>query len=95
MMLYSIPILVPIARISDIFATHGVMTEMNAPEKKPYVAAKSMREMMDLEKSQNSREVKPQRNAEGVRMLKCPIASETYAGAIRPNTPPAFIAASV
>jgi len=68
---------------------------MNAPEKNPYVAANSMSEMSDLEKSQNTRHVRPQRNAEGVRMLKCPMASETYAGAMRPNTPPAFIAARV
>jgi len=37
---------------------------------------------------------KPERNAAGVRRLKCPMVSEMYAGAIRPNMPPAFITES-
>jgi hypothetical protein len=41
MMLYSMPILVPITRTSDIRAMHEVKTATNAPLVNPYVAAKA------------------------------------------------------
>jgi hypothetical protein len=79
--------------MSEIWATQGVITEMNAPEKKPYTAANSMSEMRDFVNIQNTRQERPEKNAEGVRRLKRPTVSDRYAGAIRPNTPPAFITA--
>lgn len=36
----------------------------------------------------------PERSAAGARRLKCPMVSEMYAGAIRPNMPPAFMTES-
>jgi hypothetical protein len=93
MMVYNIPILVPIWRISEIWATHGVITEMNAPEKNPYARANRMTTTNDLENIQNTRHATPEKKADGMRMLKRPMISERYAGAIRPKNPPAFITA--
>lgn len=75
MIVYNIPIFVPTSRNSDICVTHGVMTEINAPEKIPYVAANNMSETRALENSQNIRQERPERKAEGMRRLNRPMAS--------------------
>lgn len=92
-MLYNIPILLPICLISDICATHGVTTEMNAPDENPYAAAKSIRGTIDLANCQKTRQRRPEIKAEGKSRLKRPTASEMHAGSMRPSTPPAFITA--
>ena len=92
-MLYSIPILVPICRISEIWATHGVITDINAPEKNPYKAENSITATNDLANIQTTRHTRPEKNADGTRRLKRPMVSERYAGAMRPKNPPAFMTA--
>lgn len=92
-MLYNIPILVPICRISDIWAIQGVITEINAPEKKPYTTANSITATSDLANIQKTRQARPEKKADGMRRLKRPTESERYAGETRPKNPPAFITA--
>lgn len=91
MSVYSAPMRVPISRMSDICATHGVMTEVNAPDKRPYRAAKTAIETGPLLNIQKTRHVNPERKAVGHRRLKRPILSDNQAGATRPKTPPAFM----
>ena len=92
-MLYSIPILVPIRGMSEIWATQGIITEMKAPEKNPYKAENSITVTNDLANIQTMRHTKPEKKADGMRRLKRPMVSERYAGAMRPKNPPAFITA--
>jgi len=91
MSVYSAPMRVPISRMSDICATHGLMTEMSAPDKRPYKAAKRAIETESLPNIQKTRHVSPQRKAEGHRRLNRPILSDNQAGATRPKIPPAFM----
>lgn len=93
MMLYKIPIRLPISLISEICATHGVTTEMKAPEKNPYVAEKNISDTRSLANSQSTRLSSPDMKAEGARRLNRPMMSDRYAGAILPKMPPAFITA--
>lgn len=90
--LYNIPILIPISLISEICATHGFMSEMKAPDKKPKIVEKTMITAKLWANIQMKRQDSPARRAEGYRRLKRPTASESMAGIIRPKTPPAFIA---
>lgn len=70
------PIRAPISVISEICATHGVITEMKAPEKNPYIAQNTMICVTDFAKSQNTTQRSPERNAEGTSKLKRPMVSE-------------------
>jgi len=79
--------------MSDIWATHGVTSEMKAPEKNPYTAENNITDTTDFAKSQKTTHEKPERNAHGTSRLKRPMVSEMYAGAILPSTPPAFMTA--
>jgi len=90
MSVYSAPMRVPISRISDICATHGVTTEMNAPDKRPYRMANTTTATRSLANIQKTRHKSPERKAEGQRRLNRPILSDSHAGATRPTTPPAF-----
>jgi hypothetical protein len=76
MMLYSMPILVPICPISDICATHGVTSDINAPEKNPYSEEKSITEANDFANNQTTTQESPEKKAEGVRRLNRPMLSE-------------------
>ena len=91
MMLYNSPIRMPISLISEICAIQGTMSALNAPEKKPYTAAKSMIVTRFVVNGQNTRIESPERNAHGTRMLNLPRESETKGGTRRPRIPPAFI----
>jgi hypothetical protein len=87
------PILVPIHLISDICAMQGLITEIKAPEKNPYIPQNTMIDVRFFEISQITRQDRPEKNAEGNKTLKQPNTSDTMAGTIRPSTPPAFITA--
>lgn len=91
MNVYSMPMRIPISRMSDICATHGVTTEVNAPDKRPYRAAKMMIATRLLPNIQKTRHESPAKKAEGQRRLNRPILSDNQAGATRPKTPPAFM----
>lgn len=91
--LYNTPIFFPISRTSDICATHGVITEMNDPEKNPYKMEKAITDESERARIHSARQRTPDKNAEGARMLKRPMVSDRMAGAMRPKTPPKFIRA--
>lgn len=76
MMLYSIPMRTPKRSKSEICATQGVISAINAPEKNPYVAAKSIRAVSPRAISQMVTQVSPERNAAGVSRLKRPMVSD-------------------
>ena len=76
MMLYSIPMRKPKRSKSEICATHGVMRAMNAPEKNPYVAEKSIKAVRPRAISQMVTQARPDRNAAGVSRLKRPMVSD-------------------
>ena len=94
MMLYRMPNLVPICHIFEICATHGVTSEINAPEKNPYSEENSITETKDFANNQTTTQESPEKNAEGMRRLNRPMLSEIQAGAILPSTPPAFMTAN-
>ena len=60
-----IPTRVPISRMSEIAATHGMMSALNAPAKKPYIAANSMMDVIVVAKGQNTSVRRPMRKTEG------------------------------
>ncbi|KAG6896596.1 hypothetical protein C0992_007254 [Termitomyces sp. T32_za158] len=70
------PNLTPIWLKSEIWATHGVMTDINAPEKNPYTAANTISPTRFFVNIQKTREENPEKNAEGMRRLKRPRESE-------------------
>jgi hypothetical protein len=74
--LYSMPSLVPICGISDICATHGLITDTKDPEMSPYATENSITETSDLAKNQKTRHESPERNADGARRLKRPSLSD-------------------
>ncbi|KAK1218315.1 hypothetical protein PQX77_019007 [Marasmius sp. AFHP31] len=76
--------------MSEIRATHGVTTLMKAPEQNPYSKEYTMSLSMSLAVVQHAIVNNPLKNAEGTRRLKCPMRSDSIAGAIRPKTPPAL-----
>lgn len=70
------PILAPICPISEICATQGVTSEMNAPEKNPYSEENSITETKDFANNQTTTQESPEKNAEGIRRLNRPTLSE-------------------
>lgn len=95
MILYNSPIREPTSLTSDIWAMHGTISALKAPEKNPYSAANIMREGRERAYAQKTSDERPARNAHGMRRAKRPMESASRGGARRPATLPALSIANM
>lgn len=80
-----VPFLIPIWRISEIWAITAATKETNAPDVKPIRPAKTMKAALEVAVSQRAKTMMQDRRLTTIMVLKRPILSATWPAPIRPT----------